>query len=153
MRGIDLSTLVLTTLSAFGYVIAGYFMTLWGRLHAVPVITLITVALIVAVVSEIIVLKNARMGQIYFIILGLECLLVAVFAKLFLSENYTVTELIGLAVIVFGIAIFQFPSEAPDQTAEPKTKGSVLNSGTASLPQATQQAMREGKTDRASPKL
>lgn len=153
MRGIDLSAFLLTLISATGYVVAGYVMTLWGRVHVVPVVLLITVALVVAVVCEIIVLKNARMGQIYFLILGLECLLVAVFARLVLSESYTITELVGLAVIVFGIAIFQYPGEASDRTAAPKTKGSMVGTGTASLSVGPQHVVREGKSNSASPDL
>ena len=109
----NITTIFLTLVSACGYVAATYFMKLWGRLDAVPVIALITAALIVAVAAEIIVLKSYRFGQVYFIILAVECVLVAVFASLVLGERYSVHELAGLAIIVCGVAVFQMGEDAP----------------------------------------
>ena len=109
----NITTILLTLVSACGYVAATYFMKLWDRLDAVPVIVLIAAALIVAVAAEIVVLKNSRFGQVYFIILAVECVLVAVFASFVLGERYSAHELFGLAIIVCGVAVFQMGDETP----------------------------------------
>lgn len=129
MHESNLAAFILTLISASGYVAATYFMKLWDRLDAVPVIALITAALIVAVVSEMIVLKNAKMGQVYFIIIGLECLLVAVFAKLALKESYTFNELAGMAIIVCGVAVFQIPDWATGKAGTTETRDAETATG------------------------
>ncbi len=127
MQNIDLGTLFLMLISAGAYVAATYFMKLWVSHHALWISALIVAALLVGVVCELIVLKDEKMGQVYLVIIGLECVLVAAFAKLALNESYSGTELIGLFLIVAGVAVLQLPdtiSAKQDETAARASSGS-----------------------------
>ncbi|MEM1198883.1 MAG: hypothetical protein AAGI06_06190, partial [Pseudomonadota bacterium] len=113
MQNIDLSALLLLLISAGAYVAATYFMKLWMNSHHTFLLSaLIVLTLLIGVASEMFVLKTENMGQVYLIIIGLECVLVAAFAKLALNESYSSSELAGLVLIVAGVAILQLP-DAP----------------------------------------
>jgi len=129
MQNVELGTLLLMLISASAYVAATYFMKLWGTHHVIWISALIAVTLLVGVICELIVLKDEKMGQVYFIIIGLECILVAAFAKLALNETYSVPEIAGLVLIVAGVAVLQLPADImsgqatarADQTATAKS--------------------------------
>ncbi len=133
MQNVDFGALLLMLISAGAYVVSAYFMKLYATQHAMWLAGLITLTLLIGVICELIVLKNEKMGQVYFIIIGFECLLVAAFAKLALNESYSVTEIAGLLLIVAGVAVFQLPemlsSEQPGvvraATASKATKASI----------------------------
>ncbi|MEM8688854.1 MAG: hypothetical protein AAGF81_16090 [Pseudomonadota bacterium] len=147
MQNIDLSALLLLLISAGAYVAATYFMKLWiSSHHTLLLSALIVITLLIGVASEIFVLKTENMGQVYLIIIGLECVLLAAFAKLALNESYSTTELAGLFLIVTGVAILQLPD------ANTSTQGDTLK--TVSAPQgmiarnAPQVPFRKGKSDK-----
>ena len=117
MQNVDFGPLLLMLISASAYVAATYFMKLWVSHHTLWIAAAITVALLLGVICELIVLKDEKMGQVYFIIIGLECLLVAGFAKLALNESYSLTEVAGLLLIVAGVAVFQLPEMLAEKQA------------------------------------
>lgn len=149
MQNIDLSALLLLLISAGAYVAATYFMKLWVSSHHTLLLSaLIVLTLLVGVVSEITVLRTENMGQVYLIVVGLECVLLAAFAKLALNESYSMTELAGLCLIVAGVAILQLPD------APAKKPGDTLNANSAPsgmiARNAPQVPFRKGKSDKLS---
>lgn len=148
MQNVDIGTLLLMLISAGAYVAATYFMKLWVSNHTLGIAALITLTLFLAVVCELIVLKDEKMGQVYFVIIGLEVLLVAAFAKLALNESYSLTEIAGLLLIVTGVALFQLPEilgTKPDPTIHTTTATPEAE------PVLTQQTPeRKGKSNRLS---
>ena len=147
MQNIDLSALLLLLISAGAYVAATYFMKLWVSSHHTFLLTaLIALTLLAGVVSELAVLRSENMGQVYLIIVGFECVLVAAFAKLALNESYSTTELAGLCLIVAGVAILQLPD------APAKKHGETLNAASAPAGMiarnAPQVPFRKGKSDK-----
>ncbi len=132
MQNVDLGALSLMLISASAYVAATYFMKLWVNHHTLWIAALIAITLLLGVVCELVVLKDEKMGQVYFIIIGLECVLVAAFAKLALDETYSATELFGLLLIVAGVAVFQLPelfTSPQSSTVRAATTGQTIETG------------------------
>lgn len=151
MQNVDLGALSLMLISAGAYVAATYFMKLWANHHALWIAALIAITLLVGVISELIVLKDEKMGQVYFIIIGLECVLVAAFAKLALNESYSATELFGLLLIVAGVAVFQLPDLFTSQ--HPSTVRAAPAAQTITDATARQMPLRSTKTNKLSTPL
>ncbi len=149
MQNIDLSALLLLLISAGAYVAATYFMKLWVSSHHTLVLSaLIVITLLIGVASEIFVLKTENMGQVYLIIIGLECVLVAAFAKLALNETYSTTELAGLFLIVSGVAVLQLPDVNTSKQEE--TVKAVSAPEGMMARNAPQVPLRKGKSDKLS---
>ena len=125
-------------------------MKLWDRLDTIPVIALIVISLTVAVVCEIIVLKDERMGQVYLIIIGLECLILAAVAKLVLNESYSMPELAGLALIIVGIAVYQLPTGQSQTVAEASIVKPASAGSHAAFGKREQAPLRVNKEDKLS---
>ncbi len=147
MQNIDLSALLLLLISAGAYVAATYFMKLWVSSHHTLLLSaLIVLTLVIGVASEVFVLRTENMGQVYFIIIGLECVLVAAFAKLALNESYSTSELAGLFLIVSGVAILQLP-DANTSKQEDAVKAVSAPKGMVAR-NAPQVPFRKGKADK-----
>jgi multidrug transporter EmrE-like cation transporter len=103
-------TLFLAFSSALFYIVATYVMKQWSSLGSLTAVTLIIVTLGAAAICEILALRQERLGHIYVLILGIECVLVMVCTWYLLRESYAAHELLGLILIVAGIALVQLPS-------------------------------------------
>ena len=138
MQNVDFGALLLMLISASAYVVSAYFMKLYATQHGMWLAGLITLTLLIGVVCELIVLKTEKMGQVYFIIIAFECLLVAAFAKLALNESYSVAEVVGLLLIVAGVAVFQLPemfsSQQPGSVRAAATSQPIKASVSQQLP-------------------
>lgn len=148
MQESSLATSLLMLISAAGYVAATYFMKLWGRTEALWVIGLIIVALALATVAEIILLKHARVGSTYLMIIAIECLMVAFVAMVLMRESYSLSELAGLVLIVSGVALFQFSEhiKAGESTVADETTNHAVGASTSSA--KLLQPVRANKRDR-----
>ncbi len=152
MQNVDIGPLLLMLISASAYVAATYFMKLWVNHHTFWLAGLIALTLLVGVVSELIVLKDEKMGEVYFVIIGFECLLVAAFAKMALNESYSLTEVAGLLLIVAGVAVFQLPEILGHTQESPAHAATAADFKTQPV-SARQVPQREGKSNRLSAAL
>ncbi len=151
MQNVELGTLLLMLVSAGAYVAATYFMKLFATHQVFWISALIALTLLIGVICELVVLRDEKMGHVYFVIVGLECVLVAAFAKLALNENYSVPEITGLVLIVAGVAVLQLPDNflAKSNTARAQTVISAKND----LHTARQVPVRSGKSNKSSAAL
>lgn len=108
-------TLLLCLLAAALYVIAAIFMkTLGAGSTAIGAIAAL-IALGLAAVVEIEILRSARLGAAMFFIIAFEVALTVVAAVLVFRESYTAREVAGLALIALGMAVVSWQTgEAAD---------------------------------------
>lgn len=80
-------------------------MKYWGQTS--PMLLLAVIALLVGagVWMEIGALQTERLGMVYVLILGVECILIAIASALWFGESFSVREILGGALIVAGTAI------------------------------------------------
>lgn len=91
--------------SAVAYVSATIVMKRWDAIGHVQSIVLVLIALGAAVALETEALRQARLGHIYVVILGFETCLTAVCAWLLLRETYAAHEVLGLGLVILGVAV------------------------------------------------
>lgn len=105
-EGIAVSLIVLLSLgSAACYVLATIIMKRWGAIGNVEAVVLVTVALAAAVFLETEALRQARLGHVLIVILGFETCLALLCAWFLLREAYAPHEVLGLALIILGVAV------------------------------------------------
>ena len=117
--------------SAVFYVAATFVMKYWGSLGAASALLLIVITLGVAVLLEVIALREAKLGYLYVVILGIECVLAMAAACWILRESYSPQELMGVALIVVGLAVLHLPQgagsdEQPAEIGEPAPAASAI---------------------------
>lgn len=91
--------------SAACYTIAMLAMKSWGSLPLTTAAVTIAVALLGAVVFEILALRDERLGLVYVAILGVECVMIAVASHFVLGETFSQREIAGAALIAAGTAL------------------------------------------------
>lgn len=101
----QLSLTVFIVGSALLYAGAMIAMKFWGQ--ASPALLIGVIALLMAggVWFEIGALQTERLAMIYVLILGIECVLIALVSTLWFGETFTVRELAGGALIIAGTAM------------------------------------------------
>ena len=109
--------------SAVFYVAATFVMKYWGSLGAGSALLLIVITLGGAVLLEVIALREAKLGYLYVVILGIECVLAMVAACYILRESYSPQEFLGVALIVVGLAVLHLPQGAGSEEQRAKTGG------------------------------
>ncbi|MEM9061649.1 MAG: hypothetical protein AAGD13_14400 [Pseudomonadota bacterium] len=91
--------------SAALYTAAMIAMKHWGTASPVIVLLVIVAAVSGGVILEINALRTERLAMVYVLILGAECILIALASALWFGESFTVREMVGGAMIVVGTAI------------------------------------------------
>lgn len=99
------SAILLSIGSATGYVTATFIMKYWDVIGSLKAILLIGLALAAAVLLETEALRQARFAYVAIIILGVESSLALVAGWVLLREAYALREMVGLLLIVAGVAI------------------------------------------------
>ncbi|MEO0992241.1 MAG: hypothetical protein AAFX62_00390 [Pseudomonadota bacterium] len=91
--------------SAVFYAGAMVAMKLWGQ--APPLVLLLVIATLMGagVWLEIGALQSERLGLVYVLILGAECLLIAMASSLWFGENFSTREILGGLMILLGTAV------------------------------------------------
>lgn len=91
--------------SAVFYALAMIAMKFWGQIS--PAILLAAIAVLIGggVWLEIGALQIERIGMVYVLILGVECIIIAVASALLFGETFTAKEIFGGGLIVLGTAI------------------------------------------------
>ena len=101
-----LSMPVLVLASATAYAVAMVGMKLWvGNGISVTIVAVVVAAISIGAIAELGALKEERLGIIYVLILGAECLLIGLASVWLFDESFTARELAGAALIVLGTAI------------------------------------------------
>ncbi len=98
-------TLLLASGAAFFYMAASWIMKAWGGSTYLVLIPAVILTLSAAAWFEIEVLRTTRLGHVIILILAIEFLMTFLVAVWFLGEQYTMRELAGAAIILFGIAM------------------------------------------------
>ena len=96
--------------SAVCYVLATLVMKRWDAMGNVQAAILVTAALAGAVLLETQALRQAQLGYVVIIILAFETALALLCGWMLLQESYAIREVIGLVLIVSGVAITRLPS-------------------------------------------
>lgn len=92
--------------SASAYAIAMIAMKFWaGNGFSIAIVAVVVAAVVIGVVAEYGALREERMGVIYVMILGAECLLIGLASIWLFGESFTIREVIGAALIVAGTAL------------------------------------------------
>ena len=98
--------------SALLYVASTYAMKEWGSLGPFLGAAMLAACFVGAAWLEIEALQRDRLGYVFILIIGFECLLALLFACLFLRETHNWAELAGMALIVLGVMLTQFKAGA-----------------------------------------
>ncbi|MEL7468632.1 MAG: hypothetical protein AAFN27_09265 [Pseudomonadota bacterium] len=100
-----LSLTVFVIGSAILYAGAMVAMKFWGQVS--PTLLLLIIALMVGggVWLEIGALQTERLAMVYVLILGAECILIAIASALWFGETFSAREILGGGLIVLGTAI------------------------------------------------
>lgn len=91
--------------SAVLYAGAMIAMKFWGQFSPVLMLAIIGTLVAGGVWLEIGALQTERLGMVYVLILGAECILIALASALWFGETFSVKEIIGGGLIVAGTAI------------------------------------------------
>lgn len=87
------------------YTIAMVLMKMWSAEAALVVAPLIAVAMVLGCWFEIEALREGRLGLVYVMILGAECVMVLAASHVIFGERFTMRETAGAAMIALGAAI------------------------------------------------
>ena len=98
--------------SALLYVASTYAMKEWGSLGPFLGAAMLAACFVGAAWLEIEALQRDRLGYVFILIIGFECLLALIVAWLFLRESHSWAELAGMALIVLGVILTQFKAGA-----------------------------------------
>lgn len=91
--------------SAILYAGAMIAMKFWGQLSPLLLLTVIGALVAGGIWLEIGALQTERLAMVYVLILGAECILIALASALLFGETFTIKEIAGGALIVAGTAI------------------------------------------------
>ncbi len=92
--------------SASAYAIAMIAMKFWaGNGFSIAIVTVVVAAVVIGVIAEYGALREERMGTIYVMILGAECLLIGLASVWLFGESFTIREVLGAGLIVAGTAL------------------------------------------------
>ncbi len=91
--------------SAVLYAGAMIAMKFWGQFSPILMLAIIGALVAGGVWLEIGALQTERLAMVYVLILGAECILIALASTLWFGETFTIKELAGGAMIVAGTAI------------------------------------------------
>lgn len=91
--------------SALLYAGAMVLMKFWGQIPPVLLLTVIALLISGAVWFEIGALQTERLGMVYVLILGIECVFIALASALWFGESFTFREIAGGFLIVAGTAV------------------------------------------------
>ncbi len=80
-------------------------MKFWGQFSPTLLICVIAALVGGGVWLEIGALQNERLAMVYVLILGAECVLVALASAVWFGETFTMREIAGGALIVIGTAV------------------------------------------------
>jgi len=98
-------TLMATAVAAICYVTAMISMKVWTEAPSAALVVLIILALVIGTLFEVSALRGERLGMIYVTILGLEVILIATAAILFLGEQFSIREAAGCFLVIVGAAL------------------------------------------------
>jgi multidrug transporter EmrE-like cation transporter len=98
-------TVLLPLGSAAAYVVATYVMKQWDGIGSLKAAIFVAAALAGAVFLETEALRRARFAYVAIVILGFESSLVLLCGWLLLHEGYVFRQVLGLSLIVIGVAI------------------------------------------------
>lgn len=102
-RGMELSLFVLG--SALFYTGAMIAMKLWGQASTLLMIGVIALLVGAGVWLEIGALQTERLAMVYLLILGVECVAIALASVLWFGESFTMREILCGLLIVAGTAL------------------------------------------------
>jgi multidrug transporter EmrE-like cation transporter len=106
--------------SAACYVLATLVMKRWDAIGGVPAALLVAAVLSGAVLLETEALRQARLGFVLIVILGFEASLALLCGWLLLRESYSLLGILGLLLIIAGVAIIHLaPAAADEATRQP----------------------------------
>lgn len=91
--------------SALLYAASMIVMKFWGQVPPALLLTIIGILLAGGVWFEIGALQSERLGIVYVLILGIEVVVIALASAFFFGESFSVREIAGAALIVFGTAL------------------------------------------------
>lgn len=80
-------------------------MKYWGQASPVLLLAVIGVFVGAGIWFEIGALQTERLGLVYVLILGVECVIIAAASALWFGESFTIKELAGGGLILVGTAI------------------------------------------------
>jgi len=80
-------------------------MKYWGQISPFLLLVIIGTLLGAGVWFEIGALQVERLGMVYVLILGVECILIAIASAIWFGESFSAKEIFGGALIVAGTAI------------------------------------------------
>ena len=102
----SLSMPLLIAASAAAYAIAMIALKLWvGNGVSVILAVVVVAAFLVAAVAELAALRQERLGVIYVLILGTECLIIAAASVWVFGESFSAREIAGGVLILVGTAL------------------------------------------------
>ena len=96
---------ILALISAFFYCVAMVAMKSWAELPSVGLALIIGAALLTAGAFEAFALRQERLGLIYVSILAAEVVFLGTLSFFHFDETYTARELVGMGIVLVGIAI------------------------------------------------
>jgi multidrug transporter EmrE-like cation transporter len=105
-------TVLLSLGSAAGYVVATFVMKHWDAIGSAKAAVFVAAALAGAVLLETEALRQARFAYVAIVILGFESSLALLCGWILLRESYAFHQVLGLLLIVAGVAITRWASGA-----------------------------------------
>ncbi|WP_426230425.1 hypothetical protein [Pararhizobium sp. DWP3-4] len=106
-----LISVALITGAGFCFMLANLVMKTMGGTPFYVLYPAITITFAAGAYFEVEALKQAQLGYAITFILGCELLLSLAIAILFLGEAYSASNLVGIALVVIGIALLHLPNE------------------------------------------
>jgi multidrug transporter EmrE-like cation transporter len=99
--------LLLAIAAALCFTIGGIFMKLSAGLTVLVPTLMVYLCFGIGASLQTLVLARSELGVTYTLILGIESVFAVAFGWLFFKENYSLPALIGMALVVAGVAILR----------------------------------------------
>ena len=103
---VALSMPLLIAASAAAYAVAMIALKIWvGNGVSVPLVGVVVAAFAIGAIAELAALRQERLGLIYVLILGAECVIIAAASVWLFGEAFSTREVAGAALIIAGTAL------------------------------------------------
>jgi multidrug transporter EmrE-like cation transporter len=99
--------LIMAVAAAIAYTIGGIFMKLSSGLSVLIPTFLVYLCFGIGASLQTLLTARSELGISYILVLGLESVFAAAFGSLFFKETYSLPALVGISLVVAGVAILR----------------------------------------------
>jgi small multidrug resistance pump len=106
-------TFAMAIAAAIAYTIGGIFMKHSAGLSVLTPSLLVYLCFGLGASLQTMLLAKSELGVSYILVLGLESVMAALFGAIFFKETYSVPAMVGIGLIVAGVAVLRSVSTQP----------------------------------------